>query len=273
MSITDPAISKALRFIDGLKQDNSAGSYYEVAEVEHSEHEVFPQTQYVLYITFNLLNLRDQASAIAKAHDFTAPDLVDLTRHGRPANDTYCVLEGDIKPYRLMNQKDSEYNDEMALSAIHWLERKQPLIGNVFYRRNADTFWKKLQGRYNASIGFLEMDPAEKSRKPAPLHAVYKLSLFGILARRMMGHDMLSNVRANLRQWQDASGGWITDRTLDLAPDGVANLETTCLSILALADFEWQTFRSNQRSTGERDGQRVSGANILRRGSRRRNLA
>lgn len=234
MSITDPAISKALKFIDGLKQDGSGGSYYEVAEVEHSEHKVFPQTQYVLFITFNLLNLHDLASPIAKAHDFTAPDLVDLTRNGRPANDTYCVLEGDIKPFRLVNQKDSNYNDETALLAMYWLARKQPIIGNMLYRRNANTLWKKLQGRYDVTTGFLEMDPAEQSRKPAPLHAVYKVALFGILARRMMGQDVLSNVRANLRQWQDTNGGWITDRRLDLAPDGVANLETTCLSILAL---------------------------------------
>jgi len=237
--IADPGIDGALQFIDGLREDDDRASYYEVAEKTHSQHKVFPQTQYVLYITFNALSLTQQAVRIAGAHDFSKPDTVDLTRNGRPANDTYCVLEGNLKPFRLAGQMDSDYNDEMALLSVYWLERKVPIIGNRLYRKNADRIWNKLLSRSDRVNGVLEMDPAEKEitpTKPQPLHAVFKLALFGILAKQMADLSTLHIVQSTLRQWQHAKGGWETDRTIDLKPNGVANLETTCLSILALTD-------------------------------------
>lgn len=237
--LTDPVIQEALQFIDGLREDDNRVSYFEVTEVTHSEHEIFPQTQYLLYITFNHLGLTQQAARIAGAHDFSKPDTVDLTRNGRPANDTYCVLEKKLEPFRLAGKMESDYNDEMALLSIYWLERKLPIIGNRLYRKNADRIWNKLLSRYDRIKGVLEMDPAEKEikpTKPQPLHAVFKLALFGILARKMADLGTLHSVQSTLRQWQHVKGGWETDRTMELNPNGVANLETTCLSILALTD-------------------------------------
>ena len=45
---------------------------------------------------------------------------------------------------------------------------------------------------------------------------------------------IVRDVQANLRKWQHRAGGWETDRTINLKADGVANIETTALSVLAL---------------------------------------
>lgn len=42
------------------------------------------------------------------------------------------------------------------------------------------------------------------------------------------------DIQRKLIAWQHPSGGWQTDGKTDLTPDGVANLETTVLSTLAL---------------------------------------
>jgi hypothetical protein len=252
VTTTSPVIQRALQFIDELREDDNRASYYEVAEKSHSQYEIFPQTQYVLYITFNLLGLNDLATRIARAHDFSAPDTVDPTRKGQPANDTYCVLENELNPFRLAGETDSDYNDEMALESIYWLSKKLPIIGNrIIYRGRANRLWKKLLSRYDPIKGVLEMDPAEKEikpDKPQPLHAVFKLALFGILAQEMADVKTSESVRATLRGWQHDKGGWETDRTIELKPDGVANLETTCLSILALT-----TTLSSDSPTSESD--------------------
>jgi hypothetical protein len=77
------------------------------------------------------------------------------------------------------------------------------------------------------------MDCADQKKQ---LYSVFKVALFGILAGKMGETELLASVRTRLRDWQDESGGWKTDRTIDLQPRGYANLETTALSILALVD-------------------------------------
>jgi len=237
--IFDPAVQKAFLFIDSLRVDDGRTSYWEVAEKDHNEHKVFPQTQYMLHIIFNYLGMSQEAARIAAAHDFNEPDTIDSSRNGRPANDTYCVLEGNLKPFRFAGQKDSDYNDLMALLSLYWLEKRHAILGNWPYRKDAEAIWRKLLSRYDQSKRVLEMDPAEKEIKPSkpfPLHAVFKLALFAISARRKSDADTLDSIRIRLKEWQDVSGGWITDRTIDFQPNGVANLETTCLCIFALTD-------------------------------------
>lgn len=75
------------------------------------------------------------------------------------------------------------------------------------------------------------MDKADLERN---LYPVYKVALFGILAKQMDDASIVREVQANLRKWQHQAGGWETDRTINLKADGVANIETTALSILAL---------------------------------------
>lgn len=227
-------VQRGLDFIGKLR-DEGGDSYYEVAELDHTQRQIFPQTQYVLYVTFKKLGLTQLAEGIAGRHDFTQPDKVDTTRKLRPANDTYCVLDGELKPFRLAGQKWSDYSDEMALEAIFWLEKSKSRLGKILHRKKAEELWKQLRSRYDTSKGILKMDKADAGGK-SPLYSVYKLALFGLLAKKVDDQGILAKVQQTLRDWQHKDGGWETDRTVELAPHGVANLETTALAILVLAD-------------------------------------
>ena len=75
-------------------------------------------------------------------------------------------------------------------------------------------------------------DAVLKTRK---IYATYKLALTVIAAERLGQLERLPNGLVNrLRKMQHASGGWITDYHPDGNPVGKANVETTCLAILAL---------------------------------------
>jgi hypothetical protein len=75
------------------------------------------------------------------------------------------------------------------------------------------------------------MDKADMERN---LYPVYKVALLAILAKKLGKTNMLADVQNQLRSWQHHIGGWETDRTVNFRPNGVANIETTSLSILAL---------------------------------------
>lgn len=231
----DPSVEKATRFLDSLRTDEGRTDFYEVAERSHSEHRVYNQSQYLLSILLKRLGSDVHFQNIRGKHPVGEVDN-DPTRSGHRANDRFCILEDDTKPFYLADQKDAETNDEMALLALYWLNKRDPVIGNTLNRRNAERLYGKLKARFDSVRGVLEMDKADQMRKPSPLYAVYKVALLGILARRMNDMATLNRVREVLRAWQDASGGWSTDRTTELAPDGVANVETTVLCTMALHD-------------------------------------
>jgi hypothetical protein len=231
----DPSVEKAARFLDSLRTDERRTDFYEVAEPEHSEHRVYSQSQYLLSILLKRLGSEEYSRNIRGKHLAGEVDN-DPTRSGHTANDRFCVLEDDTKPFYLSNQKDAETNDEIALLALYWLNKKVPILGNSLYRRNADRLYEKLRARFDTVRGVLEMDRADRMRQPRPLYPVYKIALLGILAKRMKDMATLNRVREVLRAWQHPSGGWVTDRTTELAPDGVANIETTALCTMALQD-------------------------------------
>jgi hypothetical protein len=231
------AIKKAVSFIDSLRTDETRTEYFEVAQKDHTEHKVYNQSQYLLLVTFELLGRLELAQRIRVKHRPDEPDN-DPTRAGHKANDRFCVLEGDTEEFYLAGQKNAESNDEMALLAAFWLEKDHRLkIPNLLYRMYARRLWKKLLSRYDPSKGVLEMDKAEAENEydgKKGLHAIYKLALFGISAAKMGDKQTLNNVKSKLQGWQDDEGGWVTDLTLDLEFNGVANIETTALSILTL---------------------------------------
>jgi hypothetical protein len=66
-------------------------------------------------------------------------------------------------------------------------------------------------------------------------YATYKLALYLIAARRLqIEPPHASEVRKRLLALQNQEGGWITDYDEALKPLGFANVETTCLALLAL---------------------------------------
>lgn len=224
MSILDvgSAINRALLFLDTLRVDDTRSEYFEVAEQNHSEHRVYNQSQYLLSVMFKKVGRDDLVQAIRSKHPLGERDN-DPRRRRRKSNDRFCILEGDIENFYLSNQKDSNYNDEIALLTLYWLERGQ--------MDHSSRLWRKLLSRYDSLRGVLKMDRADSKRR---LYPVYKVALLGIVAKRMGERETAVSVQGNLLRWQHQAGGWVTDRRPDLGPDGVANIETTALSVLAL---------------------------------------
>jgi hypothetical protein len=230
----DPSVDRAARFLDSLRTDERRTDFYEVAEPTHSEHRVYNQSQYLLSILLKRLGSEETYRNIRGKHVVGEVDN-DPTRSGHKANDRFCVLEDGTKPFYLAGQTKTENNDEIALLAIYWLN-KDPTKSDPTCRRNVERLYKQLVARFDPVKGVLEMDRADRLRKPRPLYPVYKVALLGILAKRMNDIATLNRVREVLKAWQHPSGGWVTDRTLELAPDGVANIETTALCTMALQD-------------------------------------
>jgi hypothetical protein len=79
------------------------------------------------------------------------------------------------------------------------------------------------------------VDPATKKDKR---YATYKLALARIAAKRL-GYDekITDTFLPKLLKLQDKSGGWITDYDVTGKPIGLANVETTCLVLLALETY------------------------------------
>lgn len=67
------------------------------------------------------------------------------------------------------------------------------------------------------------------------IYATFKLAL-ALIAQKAVGAEFeaAEDVRARLLTMQDEQGGWVTDYRADLAPVGVANVETTSLAVMAV---------------------------------------
>jgi hypothetical protein len=66
-------------------------------------------------------------------------------------------------------------------------------------------------------------------------YATYKLALALIASDRVqLALPQRAQVLAQLRKLRHASGGWVTDYDRESRPRGLANVETTCLTLLAL---------------------------------------
>jgi hypothetical protein len=76
---------------------------------------------------------------------------------------------------------------------------------------------------------------ADRVTRASGMYATYKLAL-GLLAARKAGRRLAfeKDLVDRLFALQHPSGGWITDYRADGTPEGLANVETTCLVLLAL---------------------------------------
>lgn len=79
----------------------------------------------------------------------------------------------------------------------------------------------------------------DRATKHSKMYATYKLALTLIAADKHRDlqteyQDVLAKIRSRLISMQSDSGGWITDYTSDGTPVGFANVETTCMAIMAL---------------------------------------
>ena len=103
----------------------------------------------------------------------------------------------------------------------------------------AETAPDEAKGYFSKAVGFWDgrgfVDPAFKHRN---VYATYKLAL-AIMCADALNQTLpfRSEALQQLKKLQSPSGGWITDYDRGGKPRGMANVETTCLALLALRWF------------------------------------
>ncbi len=134
------------------------------------------------------------------------------TRDGKVVR-TEVVTDRELQGWR-------KYADLLLLSAIH-LSKSHPKQA----KRDFDTAMAMWDGK-----GFNDAVVKAHGR-----YATYKLALAAIAAKRLgVQKDLPDKAIPTLRRLQDKSGGWITDYKSNGEPIGKANVETSCLAIIAL---------------------------------------
>lgn len=117
-----------------------------------------------------------------------------------------------------------EYADLLLLAAFAQATNA-PLEARAHFQRAA-ALW---DGRGFHDRVLAKQNPEQKR------YATYKLALYLLAADRLsQPAPHVAEVRQQLLALQNEAGGWITDYTPEGRPVGQANVETTCLALLAL---------------------------------------
>ena len=117
-----------------------------------------------------------------------------------------------------------EYADLLLLAAFAQATNA-PLEARAHFKRAA-ALW---DGRGFHDRVLAKQNPEQKR------YATYKLALYLLAADRLpQPAPHAAEVRQQLLALQNEAGGWITDYTPEGRPVGQANVETTCLALLAL---------------------------------------
>ena len=216
---TQSRIGDGVRFIHQLESDHP-GKYWEVTSPQHGDHKIWPQSQYLVYITLKRVESLEIARKIKAANDFNA---MAIDRDIR-SNARFCVLDNDATGFYLAGQETSDYFDEVALIGHYWA-----LKGMM---SKAKTLAQSLLQNWNSKLGVLGMDKDDVQHN---LFRVYKTALAGTLFARVGMQHECQSAATTLEQLPSSDGGWMTDIKPDGTPDGVANVETTCLALICLS--------------------------------------
>ncbi len=226
LSTIQSSIASGLKFLDGLQSDHP-GQYWEVLDPQHGEHKIYPQSQYLLYITLKRFGKFELARPIHDANNFKS---LTVDRRNTIADARFCVLDNDAPPFCLADWGSSQLPDnfdEVGLLGHYW-----SLTGNSAGATQCATF---LWSQWNSQFQVLGMDSGDRSVNP-PFFRVYKTALAGTLFARvggtMLAHCQSTAVR--LQSLQDTSGGWKTDLDANGVLQGVPNIETTCLTLICM---------------------------------------
>jgi len=186
----------------------------------------------------------------AKRLDATRPDLATrirtaITGYGVTSSGKIEILYGEAKlplPFRRYQLTDvKRLGDKLVRTEI---VTDEPTKG---WERYADQ-------RFFAAIALAESDHAkareqfdaglamwngrgfdDPAAKKLNVYATYKLALALIAARRIgVVIPLRDALLARLAAQQNAAGGWVTDYTCDGKLHGFANVETSCMVMLAL---------------------------------------
>ena len=144
---------------------------------------------------------------------FRSYALTNVAQIGNETIRTEVVTDQPLKGWE-------EYADLLLLAAI--AERQRDPVAAKAHFAAAEALWD--------GVGL-----KDRAVRAAGRYATYKLALY-LIAAHKLGQPAKHHADAlrRLLELQNANGGWITDYLPDGRPHGMANVETTCMALLAL---------------------------------------
>jgi len=231
--IEDLNIKKGLEFVDKLRSEKNRYQFWETLDPD-IDHKIWSQSQYLAFVLFTVIGMEKEAKHIQENNDFNAPA---GDREGR-ANDRFCVLIDDSESFaykRISAEAKDGHADSIALMGMYSLvkERRGSRLTRWLQRRkngmDSHASVDRLRAMYDQEKGFL-IESGE-------IAELYKLSLLGILAKKIGNREWVDTIDNRLRETQSNNGGWKSHwigRTEPRPIGTTENLETTALSIIAL---------------------------------------
>jgi hypothetical protein len=241
------AIQSGLGFLEGLRTSENLNKFWETMD-QTIDHEVYTQSQYLMYTLYTVLGSIDKADAVKANNDFFAP------AGDRPgiALDRFCVIVKDTQNFaanRLRTQAAQYAEDCVALMGLYCKLREHeklwPVTRRLRHFPSSDDCFAQLVSYYDPNLGFFP--------NKSGLSEMYKISLFSVLASRVRDQQWTDQLVRRLTDTQSKNGGWKTHWISRNTPNPTGtteNLETTALSILAL-HLSQSPSNSNDPKTSE----------------------
>ena len=236
ISIEDAHIKKGLAFLDRLRSESNHHKFLETLHPQ-IDHEIWPQSQYMMHVLFTILGMADLAKKVKENNDFYEHPRDRDKDEDAKALDRFCILINDTDNFalqRLTRQANASYPDCIALMGLYLIitERKD-FIGKIIrfflslfrIKSESEKYFTKLEEMYDPKLGFFQGGE------------LYKLSLFGIFAKKLEKTEWINIITKRLKETQSENGGWKTHWVGPTEPrpiGTVENLESTALSIIAL---------------------------------------
>ena len=222
-----PILQKARRFlVDLMDQDLGLLPEYRGAKVYWIFHDN--------YLAAKVLN---------ESHPETARQIrASMKREGVEHSGKIELLFGELKnplPFRQFQLKDVRrvgdkvIRTEVVLSdiVVGWESYADFLLMASLAEKDQKSAWQTWEQALKMWDGKGFVDEATKQLKR---YSTYKLALALLAAYWVPKAEAPDGLLERLLSLQDPSGGWITDYDASGKKIGLANVETTCLSILAL---------------------------------------
>ncbi len=183
------------------------------------------------------------AKVLNESHPETARQIrASMKREGVEHSGKIELLFGELKnplPFRQFQLKDVRrvgdkvIRTEVVLSdiVVGWESYADFLLMASLAEKDQKSAWQTWEQALKMWDGKGFVDEATKQLKR---YSTYKLALALLAAYWVPKAEAPDGLLERLLSLQDPSGGWITDYDASGKKIGLANVETTCLSILAL---------------------------------------
>ena len=183
------------------------------------------------------------AKVLSKSHPKTAQQIQEaMKREGVEHSGKIELLFGELKnplPFRQFQLKvvrrvgEKVIETEVVLSdvVVGWQNYADLLLMASLAEKDPKSAWQAWEQALKMWDGKGFVDEATKQLQR---YSTYKLALALLASYWVPKAEVPDGLVERLLSLQDPSGGWITDYDASGKKIGLANVETTCLSILAI---------------------------------------